>query len=403
MSKAFRSLLVVALVATLGVMSSSLVPVMGQANKLCIVFDIGGRGDLSFNDMAALGGSQAATEFGLQLVEQQSATEADYLPNLRTLSESGECVLVTAIGFLLSDAVTTVADEFPNQNFAIIDGFVLKDNVQAILYQEHLGSALVGALGALINQRVAPQGSAGGVGVVLGIEIPILWRFECGYKAGVRWVDNGFNNGVFDISKPVAKKTTPLPFVYTGSFNDPALGQSAGEAQLAQGTQVIFNVAGLTGRGMITAVANAGRALSRETGPPYAIGVDADQDYLEGGGFVVASMMKRVDRGVFLAAEAAANGTFAGGITVLGLADGGISVSTLNDFETFLQLGVNAGEIKASDSTLLKGRAAANRDLFVNEFAKMNELQSAIAAGDVTVVDAFAGQETIDQCRAAYD
>ena len=83
MSKAFRSLLVVVLVATLGVLSSSLVPVMGQANKLCIVFDIGGRGDLSFNDMAALGGSQAAADFGLQLVEQQSATEADYLPNAR--------------------------------------------------------------------------------------------------------------------------------------------------------------------------------------------------------------------------------------------------------------------------------------------------------------------------------
>ncbi len=403
MSKAFRSLLVVVLVATLGVLSSSLVPVMGQANKLCIVFDIGGRGDLSFNDMAALGGSQAAADFGLQLVEQQSATEADYLPNLRTLSESGECVLIAAIGFLLSDAVTAVADEFPEQNFAIIDGFVLKDNVQAVLYQEHLGSALVGALGALVNQRVAPQGSAGGVGVVLGIEIPILWRFECGYKAGVRWVDNGFDNGVFDISSAVASKSTPIPFVYTGSFNDPALGQSAAEAQLAQGAQVIYNVAGLTGRGMITAVANAGRARGRETCPPFAVGVDANQDYLEGGGFVLASMMKRVDTGVFQAAAAAANGTFAGGVVVLGLADGGISVSTLGDFETFLQLGVDAGEIDADDSTLLKGRAEANRSLYSEEFAQMAVLQAAIAAGDVEVVDAFAGQDVIDQCRAAYD
>lgn len=401
MPKALRAVLVVAVVAAIGLFSGSVIPALGQGTQLCIVFDIGGRGDLSFNDMAALGGSRAAAQFGLQLVEQQSATEADYLPNLRTLSESGNCALIVGIGFLLSDAVAAVADEFPNQKFAIIDGFVLKDNVQAVLYTENTGSALVGALGALINQRVKPEGSAGGVGVVLGIEIPILWRFECGYKAGVRWVDSGFDNSVFDINQVVANKTTPIPFVYTGSFNDPALGQSAGEAMLAQGAQVIYNVAGLTGRGMITAVANAGRALGRETGPPYAIGVDADQDYLEGGGFVVASMMKRVDQGVFLAAQDAASGTFAGGVRVLGLAEGGISVSTLDDFDSFLQLGIDAGEINANDRDVLFGRAQSNRLIFTEEFAKVAELQSLIANGTVTVHDAFGSG--IEQCRLAYD
>jgi len=242
MPKALRAVLVVAVVAAIGLFSSSVIPALGQGTQLCIVFDIGGRGDLSFNDMAALGGSRAAAQFGLQLVEQQSATEADYLPNLRTLSEAGNCALIVGIGFLLSDAVTAVADEFPDQKFAIIDGFVLKDNVQAVLYTENTGSALVGALGALINQRVKPEGSAGGVGVVLGIEIPILWRFECGYKAGIRWVDSGFDNSVFDINNVVAKKTTPIPFVYTGSFNDPALGQSAAQAMLAQGATTIREV-----------------------------------------------------------------------------------------------------------------------------------------------------------------
>lgn len=401
MLKALRAVLVVAVVAAIGLFSSSVIPALGQGNQLCIVYDVGGRGDLSFNDMAALGGGRAADQYGLQLVEQQSATEADYLPNLRTLSEAGTCVLIVGVGFLLSDAMAAVADEFPNQNYAIIDGFVLKDNVQAVLYTENTGSALVGALGALINQRVKPEGSAGGVGVVLGIEIPILWRFECGYKAGIRWVDSGFDNSVFDINNIAAKKTTPIPFVYTGSFNDPALGQSAAEAMLAQGTQVIYNVAGLTGRGMITAVANAGRALSRETGPPYALGVDADQDYLEGGGFVVASMMKRVDQGVFLAAQDVATGTFAGGVRVLGLAEGGISVSTLDDFDAFLQLGIDAGEISANDRDVLFGRAQSNRALFTNEFAKVAELQGLIASGAVTVHDAFG--EGIEQCRLAYD
>jgi basic membrane protein A len=402
MSKAFRAVMVAALVVSMGLLSSSLLPVMGQPNKLCIVYDVGGRGDLSFNDMAALGGSQAAADFGWELIEQQSATEADYLPNLRTLAESGECVAVIGIGFLLGDAMNTAAQEFPEQSFAIIDSVVDQPNVQSVVYQEHVGSALIGALGALVNQRVAPEGSAGGVGVVLGIEIPVLWKFECGYKAGIRWVDNGFDNSVFDISSPVASTSTPVPFVYTGSFNDPALGQSAGEAQLAQGAQIIFNVAGLTGRGAITAVANAGRALSRETGPPYAFGVDANQDYLEGGGFVLASMMKRVDTGVYTVGAAIADGTFAGGVSVLGLPEGGISISTLDDFDTFLQLGIDAGEIDADDRTLLFGRAKANRDLFVNEFAKMAELQALIADGTVSVVEAV-DQDTIDQCRAAYD
>lgn len=404
MFKAFRSVLVASLVVAIGFIGSSLVPAMGQGSSLCIVFDIGGRGDLSFNDMAALGGSQAAADFGLNLVEQQSATEADYLPNLRTLSETGECALIVSVGFLLADATGLAADEFPEQKFAIIDGVVTdRDNVQSVVFEEHLGSALVGALAALVNQRVAPEGSAGGVGVVLGIEIPILWRFECGYKAGVRWVDNGFDNSVFDISSPVANKSTPVPFVYTGSFNDPALGQSAADAMLAQGTQIIYNVAGLTGRGAITAVANQARALGRETGPPFAIGVDADQDYLEGGGFVLASMMKRVDRGVFLAAQAVNDGTFTGGFNVLGLSNGGISVSTIDDFDTFLQLGVDAGEISADDSTLLKGRAEANRSLYIDEFAKVAELQALIADGTVSITDAFAGQDVIDQCRLAYD
>lgn len=402
MAKVLRAVMVVAVMAAVGLFSSSVIPALGQGSQLCIVFDVGGRGDLSFNDMAALGGARAADQYGLQLVEQQSATEADYLPNLRTLSRTGSCVLIVGVGFLLTDAMTAVADEFPNQKYAIIDGFVPdKANVQAVLYSEQDGSALVGALGALINQRVKPEGSTGGVGVVLGIEIPVLWKFECGYKAGIRWVDNGFDNSVFSATS-VAKKTTPIPYVYTGSFNDPALGQSAGEAQLANGAQVIYNVAGLTGRGMITAVANAGRALGRETGPPYAIGVDADQDYLEGGGFVVASMMKRVDQGVYLAAQAVIDGTFQGGIRVLGLGDGGNSVSTLDDFDSFLQLGIDAGEISANDRDVLFGRAQSNRLLFAEEFAKVAELQGLIANGTITVPLAQ-DQATIDACRGAYD
>ena len=400
MFKAFRAVMVFALIATISLMSTAL----GQdRTDVCIVFDIGGRGDLSFNDMAALGGDNVANANGLELVEVQSASEADYLPNLRTLSRGGTCAIIAAIGFLLTDAVIEVAGEFPDENYAIVDGFIPDiDNVVSVLFTEETGSALVGAVAALVNGVVAPEGSAGGAGIVLGIEIPVLWKFECGYKGGVRWVDNGQDAGVFDISSEVASKATPVPFVYTGSFSDPALGQSAAEAQLAQGTQVIYNVAGAVGLGMITAVADAGRALGRDTGPPFAIGVDASQDYLEGGGFVLASMMKRVDRGVEIAAQSAIDGEFQGGIQTLGLAEGGISVSNEDDFNTFIQFGIDAGIIDPDDQSVLLGRHTGLRSLFADQFAVVADLQSQIEGGDITVV-AAQDQETIDACRAAYD
>jgi basic membrane protein A len=369
---------------------------MSQANELCIVFDIGGRGDLSFNDMAALGGDEAAAAFGYTLVEQQSATEADYAPNFRVLSQGGNCVLIFGIGFLLGDALNEVSQEFPDQSYAIIDSVVEQPNVQSVLFEEHVGSALMGSLAASASQ-------SGGVGIVLGIEIPVLWKFECGYKAGVRWVDNNFDDSVFSASPgDDMDKSTNIQSVYTGSFNDPALGQSAGEAQLAGGADILYQVAGLTGRGMITAVANAGRALGNESGFPFALGVDADQDYLEGGGFVLASMMKRVDKGVFQGAQSISEGTFSAGITVLGLESGGISISKLTDFDTFLQLGIDAGEIDAADRNDIFNRALALRTQFSAEFGVADGLAFLIRTGRVSVLQADS-QDTIDACRGTYD
>ena len=401
MFKAIRAVLILVLIATIGLMTT----VLGQNRiDVCIVFDIGGRGDLSFNDMAALGGSNVADANGLNLVEVQSASEADYLPNLRTLSRSGTCVIILAIGFLLTDAVIEVAGEFPDESYAIVDGFIPDyDNVVSVLFTEETGSALVGALAALVNGIVAPEGSAGGAGIVLGIEIPVLWKFECGYKAGVRWVDNNFDNSVFDLtSSAVTLLSTPIPWVYTGSFSDPALGQSAAEAQLAQGTQVIYNVAGAVGLGMITAVADSGRALGQDTGPPFAIGVDASQDYLEGGGFVLASMMKRVDRGVEIAAQSAIDGSFQGGIQTLGLTEGGISVSNEDDFITFIQFGVDAGIIDPDDQGVLLSRHRTLRNRFRDEFSQVAELQRLIEGQNIIVPNA-GDQESIDACRGAYD
>jgi basic membrane protein A len=308
--------------------------------NIYVIYDIGGRGDLSFNDMAYLGASRAAKDFGLGLKEVQSKTQDDYVPNLRAAAKSGDAVIAVAVGFLMTDAVKQVSQEFPNMKFAIIDGYIPdRPNVLSVLYRENEGSALVGALAAL----AAYNHNCTKVGIVLGMEIPVLWKFEIGYAYGVRWAERyikqRFGRDVrFDIL-----------YVYTGSFNDPAKGKQAAEVMLTQGVCVIYQAAGATGLGVFEAVAEAGRRAGRSMGPPFAIGVDADQDYLKPG-FILASMMKRVDVGVYEATKRAVDGTFQGGVLELGLKEGGVSVSTLDDLTQFLEIGIRAGAVKESDA-----------------------------------------------------
>jgi basic membrane protein A len=305
-----------------------------------VIYDIGGRGDLSFNDMAYLGASRAAKDFGLGLKEVQSKTQDDYVPNLRAVAKSGDAVIAVAVGFLMTDAVKQVSQEFPNMKFAIIDGYIPdRPNVLSVLYRENEGSALVGALAAL----AAYYHNCTKVGIVLGMEIPVLWKFEIGYAYGVRWAERHikqrFGRDVrFD-----------MLYVYTGSFNDPAKGKQAAEVMLTRGVCVIYQAAGATGLGVFEAVSEAGRRAGRSMGPPFAIGVDADQDYLKPG-FILASMMKRVDVGVYEATKRAVEGTFQGGVLELGLMEGGVSVSTLDDLTQFLEIGIRAGAVKESDA-----------------------------------------------------
>jgi basic membrane protein A len=112
--------------------------------KIGVIFDIGGRGDLSFNDMAWLGAERAKRDFNVSITYLQSRSQADYVPNLRQLASSGDYALIICIGFLMTDALNQTASEFPNQKFAIIDSIVNKPNVRSILFKENEGSALIG-------------------------------------------------------------------------------------------------------------------------------------------------------------------------------------------------------------------------------------------------------------------
>ncbi len=331
--------------------------------KIAVVSDIGGRGDLSFNDMAFKGADEAAKDFGVQVIELISKTEQDYLPNLRAAARDPDVQLIVGVGFLLSDALLQVAQEFPEKNFAGIDTYTQflavnqtgspLPNMMDIKFEEHKGSALVGALACLLLANY-PEYSH--VGMVLGIEIPVLWKFEIGFKWGCNWALQWYQDKFGSLPEHLQGKTTKdiVLWTYTGTFSDITKGYEAAKEMYANGAIAVYNVAGPLGLGINQAVQEIAQEKGLTMGPPFWIGVDADQDWINPG-FVIASMMKRVDKGVYYATELVVNGKFRdvvasnNGVLTLGIGtkiDGklaeGISISTLNDLDEFIQMGIDA-------------------------------------------------------------
>jgi len=369
----------------------SLVGMVGLGNgKVAIVLDVGGRGDLSFNDMGFKGTDEAAADFGLEMVEVQSATAADYLPNIRNLARTGEYDLILCIGFLLGDALATVAAEFPEQKFAIIDSVVAADNVMSIVFRENEMSALVGALAAM----AAADNGLPYVGVVLGMEIPVLWHFEAGYRYGINW-----GNVKYEQFMKVPTDVGLL-WTYTGTFSDIAKGKAATEAQLAQGAAAVYNVAGPLGIGDLEAITEYHNAKGTTFGVPYYIGVDANQDYLGNGLHGIASGMKRVDFGCYAAVKDVVEGTFQGGVISLGLTEGGVAISDYDALLDFIEFGVSAGAVDPVDKDTIIDSWIANRATVPDWiWDAVDELEAGILNGTILVPTA----DTAEGIKAVRD
>ena len=371
-------------------------PFMSTASagaKIALVLDVGGRGDLSFNDMGFKGTDEAQVNLGVEVVEIQSNSAADYLPNMQNAARSGKFDLIVAVGFLLADAMAEVADQFPDQKFAIIDVTWLgKPNLMEIGYEENKGSAIVGALSSM----VAAHYGYDKIGVVLGIEIPVLYKFEAGYRYGMHWGNAKY------AEKTGKEANVGLLWTYTGTFSDIAKGKAATEAMLAQGAGIIYNVAGPLGIGDLEAITEHLEAKGKSAGPPFMIGVDANQDYLGDGHRVLASMMKRVDFGVYSAIESVVNGTFKGGVQILGPHNGGIAMSGKQDLADFIQFGIKGGAISASDSDQISSNWTAMRDEIPGWiWDAVAELQAQISDGSAEVPCGWC-PDTIGEIRAKY-
>lgn len=384
-----KKLLVLALMLVLGL---SLVGM--AADKIGVVLDVGGKGDLSFNDMAILGAQKAAEKYGMEYTVLQSFSEDDYLPNLRTLADDGSFVVIVGVGFLLGNAMDVVTQEYPDQKFAIIDfpNLTGAPNLMGLVFNENEMSALVGALSGML----AAYHGYDTIGLVLGAEIPVLYHFEGGYRFGIDYGIKKYNE-LFGTDASVS-----LVYSYTGYFDRPDVGYSTGKTQLEQGAVSIFNVAGQLGIGMEEAVTEFHNNAGTTLGPPYFLGVDANQDYLGLGMHALASGLKRVDVAVDKAITDTLEGTFEGGTTVFNLANGGVGISRAADLLDFIPVGINGGKATDADYYTIIQNWSANRAALPYAFwEQIDLLEQEIIAGNILVPYANTLDEIL-QVRADY-
>jgi len=289
---------VVVLAIILGLFLSSTV-FAAEPLLVGLVFDIGGKGDKSFNDSASRGLAWAAADFDIKRIELEPGVDADREVNLRNLAMIGYDVII-GVGFLFTDAISTVAVEFPDTKFAIVDGFIPdKPNVMSLLFPEPQGSFLVG----MIAGMKAQEDGKDTVGFVGGMDIPLIRGFEAGYIAGVGYV--------YPECKILSAYAGDTPI----AFADPVKGKELALSQYDNGAWIIYHASGLTGAGVFEAAKERKR---------FVIGVDSNQNYMgniaeTGENFGLTSMLKQVDVSIYLAIKAAVEGTFKGGIEVFGL------------------------------------------------------------------------------------
>jgi len=264
------------------------------ALKVGVVFDSGGRGDRSFNDSAYAGIERAQKEFGIEVLTVESRKDSDFQTNIQGMADQG-CGLVFAVGFAQSTPLAAVAPGQPNTKFAIIDAVVEAPNVRSLTFAEEQGSFLAGYLAGLTSK-------SGKVGFVGGKEIPLIEKFEAGYMAGAKF------------ARPDLQVLAPR---YTNSWNDTNLGKAAAEVLYREGADVVYHAAGRSGLGVISAAKDAGK---------LAIGVDSDQDEVAPG-FVLTSMIKRVDEAVYQTIKDTVNGAFTPGLKVYDLAGNGVGLT----------------------------------------------------------------------------
>ena len=293
--------------------------------KPAVAYDSTGKFDKSFG--------QAVAENGvIKFMEQSDVDVRELVPSSDAQREQGLERLarkgfspILVVGFLYATALEKIAAKYPDSQFVIIDGIVDLPNVKSILFKEHEGSFLVGAIAAMKSKTAK-------VGFVGGMDIPLIRKFACGYEQGAKYV-----NKDMQIFQNMTGSTN-------AAWSDPARGAELAKSQFSQGADIVFAAAGGTGTGVYQAAADEGK---------YAIGVDSNQNYIHPG-VMLTSMVKRVGVATVDAFTAAENGTFTAGIQSLGLKENGVDWA-LDEFNRDLITPDMEGKIAGIKAKIISG------------------------------------------------
>ncbi|WP_425504183.1 BMP family lipoprotein [Roseibium litorale] len=285
--------------------------------KPAVVYDLGGKFDKSFNEAAHTGAEKFTTDTGVAYRDFEIQNDSQREQALRNFAKRGQSPII-AIGFSQANAVEKVAKEFPDIQFGIVDMVVDLPNVRSIVFKEDEGSYLVGLLAGMASKT-------GKVGFVGGMDIPLIRKFACGYKQGVKAA-----NADAEIFENMIGTTG-------AAWNDPVKGGELAMSQFDRGADVVYHAAGGSGIGVLQAAADAGK---------YGIGVDSNQNALHPGS-VLTSMLKRVDNAVYKAFEDSKNDAWTSGVQVLGLAEGGVDWALDENNEKLITPDMKAAADKA--------------------------------------------------------
>ena len=276
------------LAVSLALAFAAAAPLVAHADP-AVIFDMGGKFDKSFNQSAYEGAERWKKETGKNYLEFEISNDTQRMQAIRRMAERGASPIIS-IGFAQASALEQVAKDFPKTQFAIIDAAVNKPNVQSVMFKEHEGSYLVGAIAVTASKT-------GKVGFIGGMDIPLIRAFQCGYEQGVK------------ATSAKAEMFSNMTGTTSTAWNDPTRGAELAKSQFAKGADVIFAAAGGTGVGVYQAAKDAGK---------LAIGVDSNQNHVQPG-TMLTSMVKHVDVAVYNVLKA-----WKPGVQVLGLKEGGV-------------------------------------------------------------------------------
>lgn len=295
---------------------------LAQDISPAVVFDMGGKFDKSFNQGVYEGVERFKADSGIEYREFEVTNETQREQALRRMAQRGANP-VLGVGFAQAGPMETVAKEFPDTKFAIIDAVVDLPNVQSIVFKEQEGSFLVGVLAAMASESES-------VGFVGGMDIPLIRRFACGFEQGAKHANPAVN--------VVQNMTGTTP----SAWNDPGRGTELAKGQFDRGVDVIYAAAGGTGIGVYQAAKDGGK---------LAIGVDSNQNYLQPG-TMLTSMLKRVDVAAYNTYKDAQDGSWEAGVKVLGLAEDGVGWALDEHNESLIADDMKAAVDAASESIL---------------------------------------------------